>query len=314
MQYEDTITVKLSVRTSSRGYKMTQATILVTGATGNTGRKTVEILTAKGLSVRALVHKDDDRAAELRAMGAEVVTGNLLDINSIRSALEGIRSAYFIYPIAPELLEATAYFAQAAKEAGVEAVVNMSQISARRESKSKAALNHWTAERVFDWSGLAVTHLRPTYFAQWLIYPNFRAQILEKGQIRLPFGEGRHAPIAAEDQARLIAAILENPQPHAGKTYALHGPVELNQQGIADAISEVLGRDIRYQPIALEEYKQGLLQSGRTEFLVQHLGEVALDYQNGVFAGEDNIIREVTGTPPMTVQEFVTLHKKLFTI
>jgi uncharacterized protein YbjT (DUF2867 family) len=291
---------------------MTQPTILVTGATGNTGRKTIEILTSKGVPVRALVHKEDERSSGLRAMGAEVVVGNLLDLNAVRSALEGIRTAYFIYPIAPELLEATARFAQAAIEAGVEAVVNMSQISARRESKSMAALNHWTAERVFDWSGLAMTHLRPTYFAQWLIYPNFRAQILEKGQIRLPFGEGRHAPIAVEDQARMIAAILENPRAHQGKTYTLHGPVELSQQGIADAISEVLGRKIIYQPIGLEEYKEGLLQSGRSNFLVQHLGEVALDYQHGVFAGEDNIIRETTGIAPMTVQEFVTLHKGLF--
>ncbi|MGI4840992.1 MAG: NmrA family NAD(P)-binding protein [Janthinobacterium lividum] len=291
---------------------MAKPTILVAGSTGNTGRKTVEILTSKGLPVRALVHKEDERAAALREMGAEVVLSDLLDLNSVRSALEGIRSAYFIYPIAPQLLEATAYFALAAKEAGVEAVINMSQISARRESRSQAALNHWAAERLFDWSGLAVTHLRPTYFAQWLIYPNFRAQILEKGQIRLPFGEGRHAPIAAEDQARLIAAILENPHPHQGKIYPLHGPVELDQQGIADAISEVLGQDIRYQPIELEEYKVGLRRSGRSEYLIQHLGEVALDYQKGIFAGEDNIISQVTGTPPMTVQAFVTLHRKLF--
>ncbi|VVP67443.1 NAD(P)H azoreductase [Pseudomonas fluorescens] len=291
---------------------MTQATILVTGATGDTGRRTIEILTAKGVPVRALVRQEDERSAALRAMGAEVVPGDLLDLNAVRSALEGIRTAYFVYPIAPGLIDATARFAQAAKEAGVEAVVNMSQISARRVAKSQAALDHWTAERVFDWSGLAMTHLRPTYFAQWLLYPHWRAHILEQGQIRLPFGEGRHAPIAAEDQARLIAAILLDPLPHQGKRYNLHGPVELSQQGVADAIGEVLGRKISYQPISLEAYKQELLDAGLSAFLVQHLGEVALDYQHGVFAGEDSIIREVTGEAPMTVQQFVTLHKELF--
>lgn len=291
---------------------MTQATILVTGATGDTGRRTIEILTAKGVPVRALVRKEDERSAALRAMGAEVVFGDLLDLNALRSALEGIRTAYFVYPIAPGLIEATARFALAAKEAGVEAVVNMSQISARRVAKSNAALDHWTAERVFDWSGLAMTHLRPTYFAQWLLYPHWRVHILEKGQIRLPFGEGRHAPIAAEDQARLIAAILQDPKPHQGKSYNLHGPVELSQQGVADAIGEVLGRKISYQPISLEEYKQESLDAGLPAFLVQHLGEVALDYQHGVFAGEDSIIREVTGEAPMTVQQFVTLHKAVF--
>ncbi|MDB5981333.1 MAG: NmrA family transcriptional regulator [Pseudomonas sp.] len=291
---------------------MPQATILVTGATGFTGRQTLEILLAKAIPVRALVRTDDQRAAELRALGAEVVVGDLQDLNAIRAALEGIETAYFVYPIAPGLIDATARFALAAKEAGVKSVVNMSQISARRVAKSNAALDHYTAERVFDWSGLAVTHLRPTYFAQWLIYPHWRQHIVEKGEIRLPFGDGRHAPIAVEDQARLIAAILENPQPHAGKTYTLNGPVELSQQGVADAVGEVLGKTITYVPISLELYRKEMKDAGLPPFLIQHLNEVAQDYQHGVFEGEDEIIREVTGQAPMTVQAFVTLHKDLF--
>lgn len=291
---------------------MSQATILVAGATGFTGRQTVEILLAKKIPVRALVRSDDQRAAQLRQLGAEVVVGDLLDLNAVRAAMEGIKAAYFVYSIAPGLIEASSYFALAAKEAGVESVVNMSQISARRVAKSNAALNHYTAERVFDWSGLAMTHLRPTYFSQWLIYPHWRQHIVERGEIRLPFGDGRHAPIAAEDQARLIAAILENPQPHAGKTYNLNGPVELSQQGVADAVGEVLGRTVTYVPISLEQYRLEMIEAGLPPFLIQHLIEVAQDYQHGVFEGEDRIIAEVTGQAPMTVQAFVTLHKDLF--
>lgn len=291
---------------------MSQATILVAGATGFTGRQTVEILLAKKIPVRALVRSDDQRAAELRQLGAEVVVGDLLDLNAVRAAMEGIKTAYFVYSIAPGLIEASSYFALAAKEAGVQSVVNMSQISARRVAKSNAALNHYTAERVFDWSGLAMTHLRPTYFSQWLIYPHWRQHIVERGEIRLPFGDGRHAPIAAEDQARLIAAILENPQPHAGKTYNLNGPVELSQQGVADAVGEILGRKITYVPISLEQYRLEMKEAGLPPFLIQHLIEVAQDYQHGVFEGEDQIIGEVTGQAPMTVQAFVTLHKELF--
>jgi uncharacterized protein YbjT (DUF2867 family) len=115
-----------------------------------------------------------------------------------------------VYPIAPGLIEATSYFAQAAKEARVQAIVNMSQISARREAKSHAAFNHWTAERVFDWSGLAVTHLHPTFFAESLV-ALYHMQHVKDGRVQLPFGESKHAPIVAEDQARLIATILENP-------------------------------------------------------------------------------------------------------
>ncbi|MFW9267908.1 NAD(P)H-binding protein [Pseudomonas sp. NR3] len=291
---------------------MTSPTILITGASGFTGRRTVEILREKKYAVRALVRTNDERADRLRQLGADVVVADLLDLNAVRAALEGIKRAYFVYPIAPGLIEATAHFALAAREAGVESVVNMSQISARRVAKSHAALNHYTAERVFDWSGLDMTHLRPTYFAQWLIYPHWRKHIVEHSEIRLPFGSGRHAPIAAEDQARLIAAILENPQPHKGRTYPLYGPVELNQQAVADEVGRVLGRDIKYVAITLDQYRKELQSDGIQPFLIQHLLEVAKDYQQGVFAGEDSIIGEITGQPPMTVQAFVTLHKDLF--
>ena len=288
---------------------MAKSKFLITGATGATGGHTAEILIAQGFAVRALVHREDERSARLRARGAEIIVGDLLNLDDVSKALRGVDAAYFVYPILPGLIEATAYFAQAAKEAGVGAVVNMSQISARREAMSHGARNHWIAERVFDWSGVPVTHLRPTFFAQWLLYPANRATIVERGMINLPLGEGRHAPIAAEDQARLIAAILAAPSAHAGKVYPLHGPIEMSQADIAATLSDLLSRKVTYQPITIPEFRERLEQAGRPEFLIQHLCAVAVDYQNGIFAGEDKVIAEVTGKAPMTVQEFVALHQ-----
>src|ERR1700744_1528017 len=110
--------------------------LLVTGAAGRTGGYTAKLLLERGHRVRALVHRFDDRAAALRDNGAELVVGDLQDIDSVREAAEDVRAAYFVYPIAPGLLEATATFAQAAEEAGVGAIVNMSQVSARRGAAS----------------------------------------------------------------------------------------------------------------------------------------------------------------------------------
>jgi len=112
---------------------------LITGATGNTGAHTVELLRERGRRVRALVHSLDERADRLRELGAEVVQGDLLDFPVVSAATAGVSAAYFNYPVAPGLVEATANFVQAASEAGVHAVVNMSQIPARREAKSNAA-------------------------------------------------------------------------------------------------------------------------------------------------------------------------------
>jgi uncharacterized protein YbjT (DUF2867 family) len=188
----------------------------------------------------------------------------------------------------------------------------MSQISARRESRSHAARDHWIAERLFDQSGIPVTHLRPTFFAQNFLYFNLARPFVESGTISFPFGKGRHAPIAAEDQGRLIAAILTNPAPHRGKTYSLHGPVEMDHFAIADIISEALGRTVKYQPIEMDQWRERLEQIPMPPFLVQHLCAVALDYREGVFAGTDTTIEQLTGMAPMTFKAFLRSHKDAF--
>jgi NAD(P)H dehydrogenase (quinone) len=289
-----------------------ESALLVTGAAGRTGGYAAQLLLERGHRVRALVHRFDDRAALLRDRGAEVVVGDLNDINVVSEAAEGARAAYFVYPISPGLLEATATFAQAAVEAGVTAIVNMSQISARRGAASDAARIHWLAERIFDWSPIAMTHLRPTYFAEW--FTIFGATgIREEGVLRLPFGNGRHAPITAEDQGRVIAAILEHPEEHTGQVYPLFGAVEMNHYEIAEAISEALGRPVRYEPADIPTWIEGIEAQGFPAFLAQHLANVAVDYQNGIFAGTNDLVERIGGKKPTTVQKFVTDHLAAFT-
>ena len=288
-----------------------EAALLVTGAAGKTGGYAAKLLLERGHRVRALVHRFDDRAATLRDSGAEVIVGDLQDIDTVREAVDGVRAAYFVYPISPGLLEATATFAQAAEEAGVTAIVNMSQISARRGAASDAARIHWLGERILDWSPIAATHLRPTYFAEWFTIFGARG-IREEGVLRLPFGDGRHAPITAEDQGRVIAAILENPDDHAGQVYPLFGAVEMNHYQIADAISEALGRPVRYEPVDIPTWIEGIKAQGFPEFLAQHLSNVAVDYQNGIFAGHNDLVERIGGKKPTTVQEFITDHLAAF--
>ncbi|CAN5209583.1 NmrA family NAD(P)-binding protein [soil metagenome] len=288
---------------------MTRKTVLITGATGATGGYAIDALLSLPVSIRALVRSDDDRAAALRAKGLETVVGDLLDIDTLRAAMQDVSSAYFVYPLLPGLVTAAAYFAQAATEAGVEAIVNMSQISARPDSASHQARDHWISERLFDHWGVPVTHIRPTFFAEWLTRGRQVVTIAEENLFRLPFGTGRHAPIAAADQGRFIAAILADPAPHAGKTYPLCGPVEMDYHGVAAALSEELGRTIVYAPIAVSDYRRQLEARSMPEQMIQHLCAVAEDYQAGLFRGVDRIIKAVTGIPPMTVQAFAEAHR-----
>jgi NAD(P)H dehydrogenase (quinone) len=283
---------------------------LVTGAAGQTGRRVAQLLRDRGHAVRVFVRADDDRAGELASAGAEVVVGDLFRLNDVSRALEGVNSAYFVYPIHPGLLEATAAFAQAATETGVRAVVNMSQISARRDAGSNAAQQHWIAERLLDRSPFDAVHLRPTFFADNFIY--FRRSIVQDNVIRLPFGEGRHAPIAVEDQARVIAAIMERPESHHGKTYPLHGPVEMNHHEIAESFSRTLGRAITYEPIEFERFAEFCVEQGYSGHLIQHLENVAIDYQNGVFSGINDVVPRIGGTRPTTIEDFINAHRAAF--
>jgi uncharacterized protein YbjT (DUF2867 family) len=293
---------------------MIQGKVLVTGATGDTGRATVDELLARGHRVRALAHGQDERSKKLQDRGVEVVYGDLLDFGQVKAALNGVKRAYFVYPIRPGILQATAYFAQAAKEAGVDGLVNMSQISAREDAKSHAATDHWLAERVFDWSGVTVAHIRPTYFAEWLLY---LAPMIKAGRLHVPFGTGKHAPIAAEDQARVIVGILEDPAPHRGKTYPLFGPVEFTYRETAQVLSRVLGKSVEYKQVDFEEFQTTLQGVGKAstkgnDFLFQHLREVAIDHQNGIFAGTNELVEKLGGRPPMTLEAFITKHRRAF--
>lgn len=292
---------------------MSEAEFLVSGATGRTGGAAIDELLRMGKHVRAYVRSDGEQATALRARGVDIAVGDFTDIDAIRAAMEGIRSAYFLHPIAPGIISAAAYFAQAAKEADVTAIVNMSQISARRESKSHAAQDHWIAERVFDWSGVATTHLRPTFFADWLVYPHFAKEIWATKKIEFPFANGRHAPIASDDQGRVIAHVLANPKGHEGKTYTLHGPVEMNHAEIAAAMSAVLGAKIEYAPTSIETFRQKMEQLYKfPPFLVQHLVEVAQNYQDGIFAGTNDNVEKITGTAALSVPAFIEKYRSAF--
>jgi len=291
---------------------MEQRKYLITAATGKTGVHTIQHLLDHGHAVRAMVHVEDERSAALRKMGAEIVVGDLLEHDDVLRAVDGVNAAYLCYPVRPGFIQATAYFADAAQRSGLDMVVSMSQISARRDSESHAARDHWIAERVLDWSGVPAVHLRPTLFSEWLTFPWVRDLLVKENKIAMPLGEGRHAPIAAADQARLIAAILTKPAPHAGKTYPLYGPVEYSQHELAEELSRILGRRIVYSPATLEEYERHLTQYQLPEFLIQHFLAIAVDYQNGIFAGTGGVIGQITGQAPQTVEQFVNTYRDAF--
>ena len=211
-----------------------ESPILVTGAAGSVGavgRTVVELLRRRGLPVRAMVRREDERAEALRATGAEVVVGDLTRAADVVRALEGCRRIYFGMSVSPPYLEATVIAAAVARERGdLEVFVNISQMTVSQMTltnmtESPQQRQHLLAELVLNWSGLPVVHVRPTVFLENFFFLAWAAEsIARDATIRLPFGTGRTSPVAVADVAEVIATILANPAAqHAEWRYLVRG-------------------------------------------------------------------------------------------
>src|ERR1700738_3175548 len=256
--------------------------ILVTGAAGQlgaVGRTVCGLLRDRGLPVRAMVRREDERAAALRAVGAEVVVGDLLEPADVYRVVSGCRRVYFGMSVSAGYLEATITMAVVAREVGVDAVVNMSQMtvsemSIQHTTSSGQQRQHWLTEQALAWSGLPVVTIRPTMFLEsffQLAAPTVRA----RGRIEVPFGRGKTSPVAAADVARVVAAVLADPGPHLGRVYELTGPRPQDMHGVAREFSDALNREVTYSDISPEDWERELKREGLPEHLTRHLVTMA---------------------------------------
>jgi uncharacterized protein YbjT (DUF2867 family) len=260
--------------------------------------------------VRALVFRADQRSEQLAALGAEVVVGDLHDISAVRRAMRDVTRAYFVYPLAEGLIEAITIFAAAAKEARVESIVNMSQVTARDDFPSLAARRYWLGEHILDWTGIGVTHVQPTLFLENLLV--FADGIRKESKIFLPYGQGKSAPVSGEDVARVIVNVLVNPAPHRGKTYVPTGSRSLSMSETAAIFGRVLGRPIEYVDLPIAHWTQALAQFQMSPYLIEYLSRVAEAHQRGELDVQNDIVRQIGGVPPKSVEAFVSENRVAF--
>jgi len=300
----------------------TSKPILVTGAAGHVGGvgfKIVELLRSKNLPVRAMVRRFDDRSEALKKLGAEVVIGDLTDLQDVNRAMNGCGSIYFGMSVSSSYLEATVNTATVAKRYGIKLFLNISQMTVSQMSitettSSPQQKQHWLAEQVLNWSGLPVVHIRPTVFLEHFFFNQWAAEsIRQSGEIKLPFGSGKTSPIASRDVARVAVEILSNPDRHIGKTYDLTGPKSQNLNDMATEYSLALGRPIKYVDVPLEEWANTRLKtSNLPEHVMHHFYTMACLHKENRYDRLVNTVEEITGLKPMSVTEFVKEHIKDF--
>ena len=294
--------------------------ILVTGAAGavgGIGRTLTELLLAMGHRVRAMVRREDGRAEALRRLGAEVVLGDLTDLTSMHRAIEGCRRIYFGMSVSPAYLEATVNTAAVARHHGVEAFVNMSQMTVSQMSITETTDSpqhklHWLSEQALSWSGLPVVTMRPTVFLEGFFLQLAAPGVRASGELALPMGSGKTSPISAVDVARAVAVILDDPAPHIGQIYNLTGPESADLDHYARVFSEALGRPIRYRNVPLPAWSEGIRQAKFPEHVVRHLSAMAELTKQGRYDRMTDTFRKLTGEAPMNMRDFVKLHAAEF--
>ena len=294
--------------------------ILVTGAAGQlgaVGRTVSSLLLDRGLPVRAMVRREDERAASLRAAGAEVVVGDLLDPADVHRVITGCRRVYFGMSVSPGYLEATVTMATVAREVGVDALVNMSQMtvsqmSIQNTTPSPQQRQHWLGEQALTWSGLPVVTIWPTVFLEGFFLALTSSSVRDRSRIELPFGRGKTSPVAATDVARVVATVLADPGPHVSRVYQLAGPRSQDMHEIAQEYSEALNREVTYSDIASEDWERELRKAGLPEHLTKHLITMAELNRAGRYDRMADGVERVTGRPAMSVREFVSLHADAF--
>jgi uncharacterized protein YbjT (DUF2867 family) len=261
-----------------------QQPILVTGATGKTGRRVLERLMARNVPVR--------RGSRTATPPFDWQVRRTWD-----AAVAGAHAAYLSFqpdlavPGAPETVGA---FARTAVQAGVQRLV---LLSGRGEEEARRA------EEIVRASGAEVTVLRCSWFTQNFTEGSFLPDVLA-GEVSLPVGSVREPFLDANDIAdAAVAALLEGG--HAGRIYELTGPRLMTFQEAVAEIALASGRSITFRSVPLEAYAAALTDVGVSAdevALVTYLFGEVLDGRNeSVTDG----VSQVLGRPARDLRESV---------
>lgn len=275
----------------------TTGKVLVTGATGNTGPGLVSALCAAGVDVRVLV-RDEAKARPLKAMGAEVVLGDLDRPETLEPAIAGVDKVYLLTWNGPTQAQQVSDFIRAAKRVGAPHIVRHSMWGSPR---SRIIGQGEQAEAEIAASGLPWTMLKPTFFMQNTLMA--APTIANDGVIYWDMKDGRLGMIDVRDIVDVAVSVLTG-DGHEGQRYVLTGPAAISFHDVAAAFSSVLGKQVAYVPVPGEASLQSMIGMGFSEWVARGYMELSEGFSEG-FASQttDNVAR-LTGHPARSFEQF----------
>jgi uncharacterized protein YbjT (DUF2867 family) len=276
--------------------------IALTGVTGDVGGKTLRMLRAAGVPVRAIVRRQA-QADALAAEGIDVRLADLGNLSALTAALDGVDQLFLVTAATQRQAEHGATGVRAAQAAGVRAIVHLSGGDAAEHSPMPWASAIWQVDTFVRSSGLAWTILHTSGFMTNL---ESSAPAIRRGLLPQTMGRGRIAWIDTEDIARVASRVLQDGV-HEGAEPVLTGPELLDGRGLARALTTGLDRRVRYVHLPSRAFAAALRATGmpawQAEGLRQQFGRVARRGLDGVDAFTDDVER-LTGDAPRTLADW----------
>lgn len=268
--------------------------VLVIGATGKTGRPTVQALLDRGAHVRA-GSRDPGQPAD----GVEPVRFDWADRATWAPALAGADALYLIGPFAePNPVELVEDLLAAATD--VRRVVLLTLIGADR-LPDEVPLAHW--ERAVRESGKEWTILRPNWFQQNLGHGGFLPALRDAGLLELPAADARLSLVDTRDVGEVAAVALTEPG-HSGQTYVLTGPDSLTYAETVATLGAAAGRDLHYKPMSAADFAAGMRARGVRELSITwQLGLYDL-IVGGANAPVTDTVERLTGHPARSLAAY----------
>lgn len=286
-------------------------TILVLGASGNVGSAVVAGLAQAGMPVR-IGQRSPAGRADLDGLpaGSETVPFDLVDETTWGDAHQGITSMFVLRPpsmghVRRDLIPALA----AAGRAGVRHVVFLSlQGAEKNRVVPHAAVEGWLRESGMDW-----TFVRPSFFHQNLSTTHAR-DIRDHDEIVVPAGRGATAFVDARDVGAVAAAALLDPLAHRNRAWTVTGPEALTYGQVAEILSDVLGRQVRYPTPGLLRYaRHARTELGMPWGMVAVTSAIYTTARLGLAAGLTRDVAEVLGRQPIGFAEFAIRERQAWT-
>ena len=251
---------------------------------------------------RSYSPRNVEKAENLRKKGVETVLGDFVDIDSLKSALNGVERVFLLSPASLNQVDQQGNVVNVAITRGIKHIVKLSTLGTSAHSPVKIAQFHAATEKQIRASGIAYTFLHPHTFMQNQLAaaPSVKAQ----GKIYAALGDAKVSMVDARDIANVAAHVLTE-EKHYGKTYQLTGSEALSMYDVAETIGHALHKEVTYQPVSFEEVHQAMLNAKYPKWLADDMTELNKLFAKGEGCSISNDIEIVTQQKPKTFKKFI---------